>query len=109
MPLRCLKMKWMFSTELPKRWEVTTGISMPAVAMSRIKWTWVPRKTLPALARKTPATLRICFPEDKTIYKWVKRITDIWVCFGVFRIFKHQNLPGVLPPELVNLPYLKVM
>ncbi|XP_040948586.1 probable LRR receptor-like serine/threonine-protein kinase RFK1 [Gossypium hirsutum] len=59
--------------------------------------------------RHLPRYAYVSFPEDKTIYKWVKRITDIWVCFGVFRIFKHQNLPGGLPPELVNLPYLKVI
>ncbi|MBA0565532.1 hypothetical protein Golob_010401 [Gossypium lobatum] len=30
-------------------------------------------------------------------------------CHVTHIIFKHQNLPGVLPPELVNLPYLKVI
>ncbi|KAK6268585.1 hypothetical protein QUC31_012745, partial [Theobroma cacao] len=30
-------------------------------------------------------------------------------CHVTHVIFKHQSLPGVLPTELVNLPYLKVI
>ncbi|MBA0865306.1 hypothetical protein Goshw_011005 [Gossypium schwendimanii] len=91
---------------IAKRWEVTTGISMPAVAMSRIKWTWVPRKTLPALARTTPATLRICKDLEANQFSGqVPPEIGKLVNLRTLRL-SYNRLTGDLPVQLAELKNL---